>query len=151
MTERRKRNYNRHKMTEAQELEMIQRYRNGEHITALAKEYGVQSTYPYRVLQKHGITWRQRKNGDEIPVTATALTATLEVEPEVLDFTQEALGAADRESLSIEITEVPSPLQLWNVEITENLTVSGRTIDEAIEQARRLRPNSWISGVRARS
>ena len=149
MTERRRRQYSRNKMTQAQELEMIERYRNGESVTALAAEYGVQATYPYRVLQKHNVTWRkQRGRRDDIP--APALTATLEVEPEVLDFGDEDPAAADREHLTLEPRDLQSHIQLWTVEITEHLTVSGHTIDEAIGQARRLRPDAWISGVRAR-
>jgi transposase-like protein len=65
------RKYERIKLTNEQERDMILRYgTTSDSISTIAKRFGVHDTYPYRILAKHNVDWR-RDNGVTFAVWAT--------------------------------------------------------------------------------
>src|SRR5215472_9480304 len=58
-----RRPYKHNPLNHEQEMALIRRYATTyDSISAIARDYGVNATYPYRVLDKNHISWR-RDNG----------------------------------------------------------------------------------------
>jgi hypothetical protein len=127
------------RLTDKQEQDLMDMYLHTDRpLAEIGRLMGVRDTAVYRYLANHGITWR-RGDGTPYVTDIPGLPATeemwTEVSPEEVtqpDFLQPGDGQLDE----------------WLVTLTESFPVMARSIEGALDAARKSRPHSRITAVR---
>ena len=155
MSETKKRHYTHPRLSPEDEWKIIDTYvHTDQSIGALAKDMGLQGTYPYRVLDKNGISWRR---GDQLTFDQWAnehawrMPDSFHVEavPEALQRIAREVGAAHAIP-EITLLDESNTFGVWVISVVEKFEVAADSIDSALAQGKQLRPGARITSIRVR-
>ena len=148
-------------MSQDQEWELITMYGTTDlSLGQIAGQFGVSGTYPYRIFEKNGFTWRRgnpltfeewmRENMPDSIDLRLQLQPVEDIDddPGVEEITIDLAGSdnainLDRPFAVVELNETE-----YLVEIHEFMVIASASMEGALSKARHMRPDARIKSVR---